>query len=463
MRGVAVQRTAWSIAAALLTIVPLSARAQTDNQTVLWVHADIPGASTSDEAARLLTALEAMGLLESPSLQAPAAVLASAILADGEWTAAITRIEELGVEFRIDAVVEISCVDPEPVEAAVVALLARHAGAPPAATWEPSPLANGARRLTHDDLPDWRSVMVLSLDDRLVVGTSTSAVQRWLDASRARTPTRLERFRASMQSPVAFEAFIDLNALRRGIPSRFVHGQWNRILASLSLANTRDAWCRAVTIEPPSVRITGVGPEKVYRGPSLLRVEAAGTSRARSPEEVERVDATESVWPSRSIHMPPPSASLAIVARVEPESFVGGLLRLHAARLDERERDRFARMVWGWSEEHGSRQRRLLRSLSAWTVVTADTDRRLPVMFTELRPAVNIDRVASDLGILLEVSGLGTAGDASDLWIIGPHDDAGSLIPLLHVAIARAPQPAILVWGFDHDAVLNARQSLDAP
>lgn len=468
MTGIAAQRTAWAIAAALLTIVPLSARAQ----TILWVHADLPSTASvqaSDEAERLLVALEAMGLLESPSLRAPAAVLASALLSDGPWTAAITTIEEAplpdgAIELRIDAVAEIACADRETIESGVLALLARHAGAPPAAMWQASDLASGARRLAHNDLPDWRSVVVVPLDGRLIIGTSEPAVQQWLHDPQRKAPARLELFRASGAAPsgVALEAFISLNALRRAMPSGFVHGPWNSILASLNLANARDAWCRAVTTAAPDVRVTGEGPNALYRGPPLLRIEAARTSRARPPGDVERIDAAESTWPARAIQMEPPPSLVALVVRIEPESLVTALLRLHAARLDEPQQTRFARTLWAWSEEHGSRQRRLLRSLSAWTVLRTAAG-RFPVMLTELRPAVNIDRVASDLDTLLEASRLGARRDAGDIWIIGPRDDAGNLVPLLHVAIARNPRPPVLVWGFDPQAVEQARHALDAP
>jgi hypothetical protein len=124
---------------------------------------------------------------------------------------------------------------------------------------------------------DWREVSWCSTDSAFLVGFGAGALERWLTAESGRDPAACEwvLHRASATSKhlegteTAFEAFVDLNALRRVFPEQFAYGPLGAIARAWHLPNARTAMLLA--------KSTGDNTGRT------LQIAAAWSSRSERP------------------------------------------------------------------------------------------------------------------------------------------------------------------------------------
>lgn len=138
------------------------------------------------------------------------------------------------------------------------------------------------------DWPSWQIVTVAEHADRIDIGIGdgVDAVARWLAPTRDDHPWRhIDQHRAAISSSTdprtpLFEAYVDLNLLRRAFPDRFGGDAPARLLAALRLANARNFMLH--------VRAT---PSDVG---ARTAVDATWAVRSQPPESVHRLNLASS-------------------------------------------------------------------------------------------------------------------------------------------------------------------------
>jgi len=124
----------------------------------------------------------------------------------------------------------------------------------------------------------WREVSWCSTESSFLIGFGPGALERWVLAEAGRDPVTCEwvmhranttRKRSGGES--LFEAFIDLNALRRGVPELFAAGDLGELARAWNVSNARTLMLLG--------RSFAAGQDKGR----LLGIEAAWSSRAERP------------------------------------------------------------------------------------------------------------------------------------------------------------------------------------
>ncbi|MCA9299696.1 MAG: hypothetical protein KDA28_11550, partial [Phycisphaerales bacterium] len=134
-----------------------------------------------------------------------------------------------------------------------------------------------------DAWPDWLTIESRESGGLLTVGIGTDALRAW-DNMLGRASGHWQTHQAAARqarpnSQPFFQCYVDLNALRRGMPEAFVNGRGDRLLEILGLRNTRSIMFHGMRTPPERVGVQGT--QGTYTGPPLLSVLATYSSRSR--------------------------------------------------------------------------------------------------------------------------------------------------------------------------------------
>lgn len=153
-----------------------------------------------------------------------------------------------------------------------------------------------------------RAVSWCSKPGSLVVGFGSGAIERWLGAPELAAQSEAKAERAQITSARAggtpvFEAYVDLNALRRAAPEQFAYGRIGRLAGAWRLANARSFMASARLMPPAEGR------------PRLLGMDVAFASRAESPGVVHAMPVSDGSWPAEA--GPVDAAPYAAIVRAD--------------------------------------------------------------------------------------------------------------------------------------------------
>lgn len=251
-------------------------------------------------------------------------------------------------------------------------------------------LSGGLKGTASTSGSSWRDVVWVSRPDAFLVGFGKGALDAWLTM----TPRRgswldhrmaIGKKRGRMQ-PV-FEAFVDLGALRRGVPDEFAGGRLDRLVHAWQVPNDRTLMLSAALVTGPKRDSSKEEVAEVRE--RLLALDLSWTSRAEKPGQIHITSISEGQWPEGM--KPREGEGWALLVRSGVPSWIGIGLDTYAA-LGPQEfgvvRDR-------WERRTAAVLERLAPRVGEWTVV-----RPGPELVIELRPAEGPDRMAADLRAL---------------------------------------------------------------
>jgi hypothetical protein len=172
--------------------------------------------------------------------------------------------------------------------------------------------------------PDaWREVTWMSAPEAFYVGFGHGVLEKWLNAKA--TPSRNTPWFGQRTTVVAkrgrgtriFEAFVDLNALRTGIPEEFGAGRIGKLLHSWHIANARTFMFHATLMNEAQEQT------QKFEGVPLLALDVSWSSRSEKPGQWKTLALTEGTWPEKLTGVSrPTTGSWAVLARANLPTWI---------------------------------------------------------------------------------------------------------------------------------------------
>lgn len=221
--------------------------------------------------------------------------------------------------------------------------------------------------------PAWREVAWCSTPGAFVVGLGPGALERWFsEAPGAEGESAAHRRQVDGARPaggVCVEAYVDVNALRRGCPSLFTDdGRGSRLLRAWHLQNARAAMVHARWADVPG-------------GPPLLAIDATWSRRSDPPGSVLRQQVSLDSWPvgEDGPVVPRPPGSYAIVVPVDAERWLSLGLDTFDALVEADRLPAFREARRRWERQHRGALSRVAKAGAPYLVIADYPPPVLPV------------------------------------------------------------------------------------
>ncbi len=256
------------------------------------------------------------------------------------------------------------------------------------------------------DWEEWREVSWASTENTFLVGLGRGSLERWLEF-RAVKPTPANNHKPLWRAhqnitahntdhgETFFEAYLEIDGLRRGFPEAFSVGRAQRIFAALKLDNARDFMLHGRWVRQQNADAA-----------ALIALDATWSSRADKPGSVRRIAVSEPAWPDRQLALPPPPGSYAIAMRVDWTDWLNVTFNLIEAFGRDPDLQERRDTINQWRRRNGAKLRRFTARLKPWLVLS---DSPAPIaaipglttLYVEHWPAANQQASASDLDSLI--------------------------------------------------------------
>lgn len=326
------------------------------------------------------------------------------------------------------------------------------------------------------DWPAWREIAWSSTESSFVVSLGRGAIDEWFHAQDRDEPAEADKApwaahralvsAARKPGDVFFEAYVNIDELRRRFPDAFATGRTPRTLRALGLDNAHDLMIHGRWIEPP----TGAAH------PPLIAIDATWTTPASALQSgagdvgdraLHRLAISEDAWPDAGeLANPPPRGSFAVVMRVGWEGLATLALDLvEATRVDSLE-PAFQDFRRRWEKTTQSARSGFLESLRPIVVVSDDPPPLIPApgaatVFLELREGTDPWLALSRLRALLApVRQRVEEGSDGVSWV--RLDDAGFVRAPVW-GLAGSARAATIVVGWGASVIEHIRARLGTP
>ncbi len=350
-----------------------------------------------------------------------------------------------------------------------------------------TPNGNGAQRLfslpsgaqaaaySEPGWEPWRTVSWASLPGVFAAGLGENALETWFSAKNAKnnadspiSPAWAAHRRAvdaaRPHGDVFFEAFVDIDALRRGFDTAFASGRGRRALEAMRLSNARNFMMHARWIDPPAP-----APGE-SAGPRTIALDATWSARSNPPDHVGRLALSEDAWPAGALAMQPPPGSYVIAVRADWRNWFEFGVELESALTKDVGLPRRREAETMWRTRHGRMLEQLLARAKPWLVLSDAPAPIIPIpgattIFIELngektRPGDEMAATEREFSRLLDEFPEIVAHDAAQrMWWVRL-DGAGALrIPAW--GFVNAPVAPLLVAGWGPPVVDQNRKRLE--
>lgn len=244
-----------------------------------------------------------------------------------------------------------------------------------------------------------RRVEWCSTPKAFLVGVGKGSIDRWLTATQPRGTDNAEWYlhrklvaESRGKTDSMFEAFIDMNALRRGAPDEFAYGRMGRLAAAWHLANGRVLMVHGRMAKKPASKAGESEPAKP--GPPLLMVNATYSMRSENLGVCHNLPVTESAWPGDEAPMAA-AGPCTMVVRADLEMWVGLALETWVA-LSPKGGLEATTARNRWMRGHLAALERVKARIGKWAVVNAGESVAAAVATTQVA-ALGKDRLEQDL------------------------------------------------------------------
>lgn len=313
--------------------------------------------------------------------------------------------------------------------------------------------------------PEWRELSWVSDNGAFLIGLGHGALERWFAAREAPAETGApapawathERLVDSERpaGEVFFEAYMDLDALRRGFPEAFVDGRAQRVLDTLRLSNARDFMMHGRWIDAPSSDKTAHAP--------LIAIDASWSARSERPGVVHRRAFSESSWPGSELAMAPPPGSYIIVMKAEWRPWFDVCVSLAQSFTKNAGLAERRALVRSWWAKHGEALLAYVDGLKPWLVLSDTPTPIVPIpgattAFAEFWPVPGEQDVEGKLADLLSDFGYALSRDDAGVWWLKMDRSGAVRIPSWGFAGAKGRRALVVGWG--PPAVLENRERM---
>jgi len=313
------------------------------------------------------------------------------------------------------------------------------------------------------DWAGWRTVSWASVDGAFLIGLGEGALERWLLAQRREQAPEggwiHHRAAVDVARPagdVFFEAYANLNAMRRGYPNTFIEGRTQRVASTLNLSNAREFMLHGRWLEPAS---------DASGAPIMIGLDATWSARSDAPGEIGRLALSESDWPGNELRMDAPPGSYVIAMRADWLGWLNFGLRMAVATVHADSVLRRHRWINDWAQRNDQTVTELLTRLEPWLILS---DAPPPIaaipgattLFAEVKPGADDGRT----GELLEETlaefreALGT--DGAGLWWLKLEPTGTIKAPAW--GVVGPPEHRVIVGGWGPPAVIENKRRLEA-
>lgn len=233
---------------------------------------------------------------------------------------------------------------------------------------------------------EWRELAWASLPDMFVVGIGHGSVERWVSGratagkSTAWVAQRNEIATKRGKGTRVFEAFVDLNALRQGVPEEFLKGRLGPLTEAWHIAADRTYMVHGTLMD---------GGAKAERtGLALLALDLSWSERAEKPGAWKSVALSEGKWPEGVSGLEKPSSGWAMLTRASVPTWITLGADTYESLGGGQE---FSTIRTRWERRMLPVIEKLSPRLGEWVMVRPDS------VVVQVKPASGQDRLAADL------------------------------------------------------------------
>lgn len=248
---------------------------------------------------------------------------------------------------------------------------------------------------------DWRDVAWVSTPDAFIVGFGKGTLEKWMTSAAANVRNSawgLERNLISQKrnrGKMAFEAFVDLNALRMKVPEEFAAGRLGQLVHAWHVQNDRTVMVhgtlpgKAAPAKPKSDEEEPAKPAKEEKetGVPLLALDVTWSDRAEKPGQWKSVAVSEGAWPAGVAR--PVSGAWAILLRPTVAAWVDMGADTYQELGGGTE---FSALRSRWERRMLPVIEKVVARMGEWVMVTPGLDVTIGV-----KPAEGPDKLMSDL------------------------------------------------------------------
>ncbi len=309
----------------------------------------------------------------------------------------------------------------------------------------------------------WRTVSWASVDGAFLVGLGEGALERWLRAQEGHEasqggwmPHRAAVDGARPPGEVFFEAYANLNAMRRGYPNTFIDGRTQRVVEAMNLSNAREFMLHGRWLSPAS---------DAPGAPTMIALDATWSSRSKGPGLVGRLPLSESTWPADELRMEPPPGSYVIAMRADWPRWLDFGLRMAIAVVHADSVMRRHRWIDDWAARNEETVQALLTRLEPWLILSDAPPPIAPIpgattLFAEVKAGVEGGEAAELLERTLAEFRPALGADGEGLWWLKLEPTGTIKAPAW--GVVGPPGHRVIVGGWGPPAVIENRRRLEA-
>lgn len=397
----------WTFVAVLAAALVRPVVAQPPKPDMIWAVPDsavayiaFDGTSLGAEAnrARALVAAAVRGLLSNVVMVENGSAVANEVLraralGSAPWRACLLELEGESKDIKRGPRLSERIVRPSKFGAVIEVFASRNedghdrllaaieAGLARDSSLDRSPRQRTALRLgdgatgglSSADEP-WRDVAWVSRPGSLIVAFGRGTIEKYPGRSRGGAWGEHRRAISDARGTSVLEAFVDLNALRRGVPDEFDGGGLDRLVHAWRIANHRAVMLHGRLIGEPEA------------GARVLTLRTTWSSRAEAPGTVRAAAISESTWPEALGERPKD----AWVVALRPD--VGAWLNFGLDTYQALGPTEFEAIRSRWERRAAQFLDRVLPRIGEWMLVKPGLEVGIAV-----RPVAGNDRLDADL------------------------------------------------------------------
>lgn len=246
---------------------------------------------------------------------------------------------------------------------------------------------------------DWRNVAWVSTPDAFIVGFGKGALEKWMSAKAGNARVAawgLQRnliYQKRAKGVRAFEAFVDLNALRQSVPEEFAAGRLGPLAHAWHVQNDRTLMVHGTL---PGKGDAAKGDSAAdAAGVPLLAIDVTWSDRAEKPGQWKSVSVSEGAWPAGVAR--PSSGAWAILMRPTVLSWVNVGAETYQELGGGIE---FSALQSRWERRMQPVLEKVVPRIGDWVMVAPGLDVTVGLKPAEGAAAAGPDKLASDLRAL---------------------------------------------------------------
>jgi len=323
------------------------------------------------------------------------------------------------------------------------------------------------------DWPRWREVSWASTDGAFLIGLGRDALSAWLSRRGEGDPhgqwlnhRRVVEGGKGGDAGAFFEAYVDIDALRRGFPEAFADSRAGRLFRAWSLINARSFMVHGRWVEPADVTLIDGEPGQAYQGPPMLAMDVSWSARSRLPADVRSMPVSVPAWPAGDLAMAPPPGRYVIAIPMDYDRILS--LGLNSYQAGQRPWDGLSFEIRRkrWFREHGDAMEHLLRSFKGW-VILSDVPRPpvaapgVTTIFAELDQPADRARFTRDMtGVLTSLSDHVSYDRDRGLWMFSAGSDPNGWLRFLTWGLGGPRDDPVLIGGWSPTVVQQNRRRM---